>query len=141
VKQPRSRPFRILVVEDNPGDADLIKEVLAESKEQNEVTVALDGVDALRRLREGPRPDLILLDLNMPRSDGRAVLGELKNTEAFKAIPVVVLTSSEAQRDLTDAYQLHANCYLTKPGELEEFLLVVRAIAQFWLGFVKLPMA
>jgi len=139
VKRPRSRPFRILLVEDNPGDADLIREVMAESEEENEVTVALDGADALRRLREGPRPDLILLDLNIPKKDGREVLGEIKSSEALLGIPVVVLTSSEAERDLTIAYQLHANCYLTKPGDLEEFLGVVRAIERFWLGFVTLP--
>jgi chemotaxis family two-component system response regulator Rcp1 len=135
----RSHPFRILLVEDNPGDADLIREVMAESKEQNEITVAVDGLEAVRCLRELPRPDLILLDLNLPKKSGREVLGEIKGTDRFKAIPVVVLTSSEAESDLADAYRLHANCYLTKPVDLEEFLMVVRAIERFWLGFVKLP--
>jgi two-component system, chemotaxis family, response regulator Rcp1 len=135
---PRSRPFRILLVEDNPGDADLIQEVMAESEEKNEITVAVDGVEALRCLREGPLPDLILLDLNLPKKSGCEVLAEIKSTEALLRIPVVVLTSSEAESDLADAYRLHANCYLTKPVDLEEFLMVVRAIERFWLGFVKL---
>jgi chemotaxis family two-component system response regulator Rcp1 len=135
---PRSRPFRILLVEDNPGDADLIREVMAESEEKNEITVAVDGVEALRCLREGPPPDLILLDLNLPKKSGCEVLAEIKSTEALLRIPVVVLTSSEAESDLADAYRLHANCYLTKPVDLEEFLMVVRAIERFWLGFVKL---
>ena len=134
----RSRPFRILLVEDNPGDADLIQEVMAESEEKNEITVAVDGVEALRCLREGPLPDLILLDLNLPKKSGCEVLAEIKSTEALLRIPVVVLTSSEAESDLADAYRLHANCYLTKPVDLEEFLMVVRAIERFWLGFVKL---
>jgi len=139
MKAPRSRPFRILHVEDNAGDADLIREVMAESEQQNEITLACDGVEALRLLREGPRPDLILLDLNMPKMDGREVLREIKGSEELQGIPVVVLTSSEAERDLTDAYRLHANCYLAKPVDLEGFLGVVRAIDRFWLGFVKLP--
>ena len=139
MSEPRSRPFRILLVEDNPGDADLIQEVLAESENKNEIILAVDGVEALRCLREGPRPDLILLDLNLPKKSGREVLGEIKSTEALQRIPVVVLTSSEAELDLADAYRLHANCYVTKPVDLEEFLTAVRAIDRFWLGFVKLP--
>ena len=139
MSEPRSRPFRILLVEDNPGDADLIQEVMAESENKNEIILAVDGVEALRCLREGPRPDLILLDLNLPKKSGREVLGEVKSTEAFQRIPVVVLTSSEAELDLADAYRLHANCYVTKPVDLEEFLTAVRAIDRFWLGFVKLP--
>ena len=139
MREPRSRPFRILLVEDNPGDADLIQEVMAESEEKTTITLAVDGVEAMRCLREGPRPDLILLDLNLPRKSGREVLGEIKSTEALQRIPVVVLTSSEAEIDVADIYRLHANCYLTKPVDLEEFLTVVRAIARFWLGVVKLP--
>jgi len=139
VKEPRARPFRILLVEDNPGDADLIQEILMESDEKKEITVAVDGFEALRCLREGPRPDLILLDLNLPKKSGREVLEEIKSTEALQRIPVVVLTSSEADDDLSDVYRLHANCYLAKPVDLEEFMNVVRAIEQFWLGFVKLP--
>ena len=141
MKEPRSRPFRILLVEDNPGDADLIREAMAESEENNEITVAVDGLEAMRCLREGPRPDLILLDLNLPKKSGREVLAEIKNSEAFQRIPVVVMTSSEAESDLADAYRLHANCYVTKPVDLEEFMMVVRAIERFWLGFVKLPSA
>ena len=139
MKEPRARPFRILLVEDNPGDADLIHEILMESDERKEITVAVDGFEALRCLREGPRPDLILLDLNLPKKSGREVLQEIKSTETLQRIPVVVLTSSEAEDDLSDVYRLHANCYLAKPVDLEEFMLVVRAIEQFWLGFVKLP--
>ena len=139
MREPRSRPFRILLVEDNPGDADLIQEVMAESEAKNEITLAMDGVEALRCLREGPRPDLILLDLNLPKKSGREVLERIKSTEDLLKIPVVVLTSSEAEIDLADAYRLHANCYLTKPGDLEEFLAVIRAIERFWLGVVKLP--
>ena len=139
MKEPRARPFRILLVEDNPGDADLIQEILMESDEKKEVTVAVDGFVALRCLREGPRPDLIVLDLNLPKKSGREVLEEIKTTEALQRIPVVVLTSSEAGDDLSDVYRLHANCYLAKPVDLEEFMNVVRAIEQFWVGFVKLP--
>jgi two-component system, chemotaxis family, response regulator Rcp1 len=139
VKGPRSRPFRILLVEDNPGDADLIQEILMESAEKKAITVAVDGFEALQCLRDGPRPDLILLDLNLPRKSGREVLEEIKSTEALQRIPVVVLTSSEADDDLSDVYRLHANCYLAKPVDLEEFTNLVRAIEQFWLGFVKLP--
>lgn len=139
MRQPRARPFRILLVEDNPGDADLIQEILMESDEKKEITVAVDGFEALRRLRDGPKPDLILLDLNLPKKSGREVLEEIKSDEALQRIPVVVLTSSEAEDDLSDVYRLHANCYLAKPVDLEEFMNVVRAIEQFWLGFVKLP--
>jgi chemotaxis family two-component system response regulator Rcp1 len=139
MREPRSRPFKILLVEDNPGDVDLIREVMAESEEKNEITLAMDGVEAMRCLHEGPRPDLILLDLNLPKKSGREVLGEIKTTEALQRIPVIVLTSSEAETDLADAYRLHVNCYLTKSADLEEFLMAVRAIERFWLGFVKLP--
>ena len=139
MKEPRARPFRILLVEDNPGDADLIQEILMESGEKKEITVAVDGFEALRCLRERARPDLILLDLNLPKKSGREVLEEIKSSEALQRIPVVVLTSSEADDDLSDVYRLHANCYLAKPVDLEEFMNVVRAIEQFWLGFVKLP--
>lgn len=139
MKEPRARPFRILLVEDNPGDADLIQEILMESGEKKEITVAVDGFEALRCLRECTRPDIILLDLNLPKKSGREVLEEIKSTDALQRIPVVVLTSSEADDDLSDVYRLHANCYLAKPVDLEEFMNVVRAIEQFWLGFVKLP--
>ncbi len=139
MKEPRARPFRILLVEDNPGDADLIQEILMDSAEKKEITVAVDGMEALRCLREGPLPDLILLDLNLPRKSGREVLQEIKSTESLQRIPVVVLTSSEAEDDLADVYRLHANCYLAKPVDLDEFMNVVRAIEHFWLNFVKLP--
>lgn len=113
-----------------------------ESGEKKEITVAVDGFEALRCLRERARPDLILLDLNLPKKSGREVLEvleEIKSTDALQRIPVVVLTSSEADDDLSDVYRLHANCYLAKPVDLEEFMNVVRAIEQFWLGYVKLP--
>ncbi len=139
MREPRTRPFRILLVEDNPGDADLIREVIAESEQKTTIALAVDGVEAMRCLREDPPPDLILLDLNLPRKSGREVLAEIKTTEALQRIPVVVLTSSEAAIDVADTYRLHANCYLTKPVDLEEFLGVVRAIERFWLGVVKLP--
>lgn len=141
MREPRFRPFRILVVEDNPGDADLIQEIMAESEQKNEITLAVDGVEAMRCLHEGPRPDLILLDLNLPKKSGREVLGEIKSTEALQRIPVVVLTSSEAETDIADAYRLQVNCYVTKPVDLEEFLMAVKAIERFWLGFVKLSSA
>lgn len=110
-----------------------------DSAEKKEITVAVDGMEALRCLREGPLPDLILLDLNLPRKSGREVLQEIKSTESLQRIPVVVLTSSEAEDDLADVYRLHANCYLAKPVDLDEFMNVVRAIEHFWLNFVKLP--
>jgi two-component system, chemotaxis family, response regulator Rcp1 len=129
-----------MLVEDNPGDADLIIEVLQESSLPNRVTVAPDGADALDRLRgPGDLPALMLLDLNLPKKDGRTVLREIKADARLRHIPVVVLSSSEAQRDLVDAYQLQASCFVTKPADLDDFFAVVKGIAQFWLEVVKLP--
>ena len=138
-------PVELLLVEDNPGDVELTREALAEARVRNRLAVVSDGVEALRFLRrEGPhagspRPDLILLDLNLPRMDGREVLAAIKRDPALRRIPVVVLTTSEAERDILEAYQLHANAYIVKPVDLDQFLGVVRSIESFWLAVVKLP--
>ncbi|HEX9939680.1 MAG TPA: response regulator [Longimicrobium sp.] len=138
-------PVELLLVEDNPGDVELTREALAEARVRNRLAVVSDGVEALRFLRrEGPhagspRPDLILLDLNLPRMDGREVLAAIKRDPALRRIPVVVLTTSEAERDIVEAYQLHANAYIVKPVDLDQFLGVVRSIESFWLAVVKLP--
>ena len=138
-------PVEILLVEDNPGDVELTREALLDSKVHMRLSVASDGVEALAFLRrEGtyagsPRPDLILLDLNLPRKDGRAVLGEIKQDPALRHIPVVILTSSQAEQDIVRAYDLHANCYVTKPVDLDQFITIVRSIEQFWFTVVKLP--
>lgn len=139
------KPIEILLVEDNPGDVVLTKEALAEAKVFNNLYVATDGDEALEFLcREGehadvPRPDLILLDLNLPRRDGREVLAEIKEDERFKAIPVVILTTSKNEEDVWKSYQLHANCYITKPIDLDQFMKVVRSVEDFWLSIVTLP--
>jgi CheY-like chemotaxis protein len=135
----------ILLVEDNPGDVRLTQEALRESKLHNNLSVARDGVEALAFLRrEGPyatapRPDLILLDLNLPRKDGREVLAEIKSDPHLRAIPVVVLTTSQAEQDIAQSYNLHANCYVTKPVDLEQFITVVQSIEGFWFSIVTLP--
>jgi CheY-like chemotaxis protein len=140
-----SRPVEILLVEDNLGDARLTREALKEGKIRNNLHHAKDGVEALQFLRrEGehadvPVPDIVLLDLNLPKKDGRQVLAEMKADEALKTIPVVVLTTSEAEQDILRSYALHANCYVTKPVDLEKFISIVRAIEDFWLAVVKLP--
>jgi chemotaxis family two-component system response regulator Rcp1 len=136
---------KILLVEDNPGDVRLTREALKEGKILNELSVVEDGVEALAFLRregryaEAARPDLILLDLNLPKKDGREVLEEIKGDGTLKKIPVVVLTTSAAERDILKAYDLHANCYITKPVDLEQFMRVVQLIEDFWLTIVKLP--
>ena len=138
-------PIEILLVEDNPGDADLTREALADAKVCNHLHVVDDGAKAVDFLfrrepyADAPRPDLILLDLNLPKKDGREVLAEIKADPQLAAIPVVILTTSEAEEDICRAYQLHANCYITKPVNLQQFLSVVRAIEDFWLFVVKLP--
>jgi len=140
-----AQTVEILLVEDNPGDVRLTVEALKEGKVLNNLSVAEDGQEALAFLRrEGkyahaPRPDLILLDLNLPKKDGREVLAEIKADEGLKTIPVVVLTTSEAEEDIVRAYNLHANCYITKPVGLDEFLRVVEMVEGFWLSIVKLP--
>lgn len=140
-----SRPVEILLVEDNPGDVRLTKEALRESKVRNNLNIAADGVEALAFLRrEGKheaavRPDLILLDLNLPRKDGREVLYEIKSDPDLRQIPVVVLTSSQAEQDILSAYGLHANCYVTKPVDFDQFIRVVQSIEDFWFTIVRLP--
>lgn len=139
------RPVEILLVEDNPGDVRLTQEALKEGKIRNHLTLARDGVEALAILRRTGeyadivRPDIILLDLNLPRKDGREVLAEIKSDESLKRIPVVVLTTSKAEEDILRSYDLHANCYITKPVDLEQFITVVKSIEDFWVTIVRLP--
>jgi len=139
------KPIQILLVEDNPGDVRLVKEALKDVKMLNNLRVAKDGVEALDFLhREGnhtgaPRPDLILLDLNLPKKDGREVLKDIKADKNLKRIPVVVLTTSKAEEDILRSYDLQANCYITKPVDLDEFIKVVKSIKDFWFTIVKLP--
>jgi chemotaxis family two-component system response regulator Rcp1 len=139
------KPIDILLVEDNAGDVDLAREALQSGKLHNTLSVVGDGEAAMAFLRRqgkyaaAPVPDLILLDLNLPKKDGRAVLAEIKADENLKRIPVVVLTTSKAEGDVLKAYNLHANCFITKPLDLHKFIEVVRAIEQFWFTIVKLP--
>jgi two-component system, chemotaxis family, response regulator Rcp1 len=139
------RPVQILLVEDNPGDVRLTIEALKEAKVLNKLTVVKDGIEALSLLRgQGQyagdtRPDLILLDLNLPKKDGREVLAEIKADDILKRIPVVILTTSLDEQDVLKSYNLHANCYITKPVELDQFIRVVKSIEDFWLGIVVLP--
>jgi chemotaxis family two-component system response regulator Rcp1 len=140
-------PIEILLVEDNPGDMRLTKEALKEGKVYNNLHWAKDGVEALRFLRrdgefaKAPRPDIILLDLNLPKKDGREVLSIIKNDDKLKHVPVVILTTSKAEEDVVRSYNLHANCYVTKPVDLDKFISVVHAIDRFWLTVVTLPPA
>ena len=142
-----NRPVEILLVEDNPGDERLTREALKEGKVYSNLHWAKDGVEAMEFLRrEGPhanapRPDIILLDLNLPKKDGREVLSEIKGDEQLKRIPVVILTTSKAEEDVLKTYNLHANCYVTKPVDLEKFIVVVKSIDRFWLTIVTLPPA
>lgn len=137
-------PIEILLVEDNPGDVRLTREALRDAKVLNHVNVAADGVEALAFLRQHvgyrqcPRPDLIFLDLNLPKKDGREVLEEIKQDEGLRHIPVVILTTSQAEQDVLESYRLRANAYVTKPVDLDQFLKVVKSIEQFWLEIVKL---
>jgi CheY-like chemotaxis protein len=139
------KPIEILLVEDNPADVRLTQEALKEGKVRNNLFVARDGVEALEFLRrQGPhanasKPDLILLDLNLPRKDGREVLADIKNDDTLRSIPVVVLTTSSAEADILKSYNLHANCYITKPVDLEQFVQVIKSIDDFWLTVVRLP--
>jgi CheY-like chemotaxis protein len=139
------KPIEILLVEDNPGDVRLTMEALRGGRVRNNIHVVEDGVQAIDFLRrqgnygDVPRPDLILLDLNLPKKDGREVLAEVKQDPALKRIPVVILTSSAAEQDILQAYDLAANCYITKPVELDQFLRVLKSIEDFWLVIVKLP--
>lgn len=139
------RPIDILLVEDNPGDVRLTKEALRESRILNNLYFAKDGVEALAFLtreepyQDVPRPDLILLDLNLPRKDGRELLADIKQDPELKRIPVVILTTSEAEQDILKTYELHANCYITKPVDLDKFVDIVKGLEEFWLSIVKLP--
>jgi two-component system, chemotaxis family, response regulator Rcp1 len=139
------RPIEILMVEDNPGDVRLTVEALREGKVRNNFHTVADGVEAMAFLRqqgsyaEAPRPDLILLDLNLPKMNGREVLAEIKEDLELRRIPVVILTVSKAEQDILKSYNLHANCYITKPVDLDQFLTVVKSIEDFWLTIVMLP--
>jgi chemotaxis family two-component system response regulator Rcp1 len=143
--QSQVRVAEILLVEDNPGDVRLTMEAMRESKMQNRVTVVSDGEQALDyllrrgRFANATRPDLILLDLNLPKKDGREVLQEIKAVDELRRIPVVVLTTSQAEEDICRTYDLHANCYITKPMDLSRFIAVVQQIEGFWLSIVSLP--
>lgn len=138
-------PIVILLIEDNPADVRLTEEALKEGKVRNTLSVARDGEEALAYLRrqgryaDAARPDLILLDLNLPKMDGREVLAQIKTDPTLRRIPVVVLTTSKAEEDIVKSYNLHANCYITKPVDLEQFITVVKTIDDFWLTVVRLP--
>jgi CheY-like chemotaxis protein len=140
-----TRSIEILLVEDNPGDARLTIEAMREAKMRNRIHVVEDGVEAMEflrnqgRFKDSPRPDLILLDLNLPKKDGRAVLAEVKTDPALRRIPVVVLTTSRAEEDVLKAYDLHANAYVTKPVDLTQFMKIVAQIEEFWIKVVVLP--
>ena len=139
------KPVEILLVEDNPGDVQLTKEALEDCKLINNLHVAMDGEQAINFLQKEqpyqhvPKPDLILLDLNLPKIDGTEVLAHIKCEDQLKRIPVVVLTTSKAQEDILKVYALHANCYITKPMNVDSFFKVVKAIESFWMGIVVLP--
>lgn len=142
---PPPRHIEILLVEDSPADVLIAREALAEAKLLNTIHVAQDGVEAMNFLRKqgefasAPRPDLILLDLNLPRKNGREVLAEIKVDDNLKSIPVVVLTTSSAEEDIVRSYNLHANCYVVKPVEFDSFVNAVKSIEQFWFSIVMLP--
>ncbi|HZN25107.1 MAG TPA: response regulator [Burkholderiales bacterium] len=146
-RDEQAAPIEILLVEDNLGDMRLTQEALKEGKVYSNLHWAKDGVEALEFLQRrgkhenAPRPDIILLDLNLPRKDGREVLEEIKTDDELKQIPVVVLTTSKAEEDVVRSYALHANCYVTKPVDLEKFIVVVQSIDRFWLTVVTLPPA
>jgi len=135
----------ILLVEDNPGDARLAIEAFKEAKMSNNLYWVKDGVEALDFLENKgefinmPKPDVILLDLNLPKKDGREVLAEIKQNEALRRIPVVVLTVSDTEEDILESYNLHANCYISKPLDIDKFMQVVKSIEDFWLAIVRLP--
>ena len=141
----RIRPVEILLVEDNPGDVRLTKEAMKEAKIINNLNVVEDGVEALAYLRKkgkfkgATRPDLILLDLNLPKKNGREVLAEIKQDINLKQIPVVILTVSKAEEDVIKTYELHANCFITKPVDMDQFIKVVKSLENFWFSIVKLP--
>ena len=141
----RTKAIDILLVEDNLGDVRLTREALKEGKVLNTLHVVGDGIDALEFLRhkapyaKAPHPDIILLDLNLPRMDGRELLAEIKSDPNLRRIPVVILTTSKAEEDIIKSYDLHANCYITKPVDLDQFITVVKSVEEFWFTIVKLP--
>jgi CheY-like chemotaxis protein len=143
--KPAGQPIEVLLVEDDPGDVLLIQEAFADNKLLNNLSVVNDGEQALAYLRregeyaQATRPDLVLLDLNLPRKDGREVLAEVKGDEALRTIPIVVLTTSEAEEDVLRSYQLHANAYVPKPVDFERFVAIVRQIDDFFVSVVRLP--
>lgn len=145
ISKASGRPIEILLVEDNPGDVRLTQEALKEGKVLNRLSVVKDGVEAIfflkkkEKYKDAPRPDLILLDLNLPKKNGREVLGEIKRDPEFMRIPVVILTISRDEQDILKSYDLHANCYIIKPVDLNQFINVVKSIEDFWLTIVKLP--
>ncbi|MEW6586495.1 MAG: response regulator [Nitrospirota bacterium] len=145
MKLVNGRPIEILLVEDNPGDVRLMVEALKDAKVNNNLNVVHNGEDAMSFLRHEskylnvPTPDLIMLDLNLPKKDGREVLSEIKEDPDLKHIPVVVITTSAAEEDVIKSYKLHANCYITKPVNFEQFIRMVHSIEDFWLTVVKLP--
>ncbi len=140
-----TKPVEILLVEDNPADARLTVEAFKEGKVSNNLNIVVDGVTAMSYLRqegdyaEVPRPDIILLDLNLPRKDGREVLAEVKEDPDLRRIPVIILTTSRDEKDVIAAYNLHGNCYITKPADLDEFMEAIRSIEDFWLTTANLP--
>jgi len=139
------RPFEILLVEDNPGDIRLTQEAFKSNTITSNIHIAKDGVEAMAFLKQegdyanSPRPDLILLDLNLPKKDGREVLATIKMDDDLKIIPVVILTTSSAEEDVLKTYQLHANCYITKPVDLDQFIILIKSMGDFWFTHVKLP--
>jgi two-component system, chemotaxis family, response regulator Rcp1 len=143
--QTLGRPIEILLVEDNPGDVRLTLELFKDCKLQNKIHVTKDGVEAIAFLRrtgaytQAVRPDVIFLDLNLPKKNGREVLAEIKEDPELKRIPVVVLTGSQAEEDIVKSYNLHANCYISKPVDLDQFVNVIKTIQEFWFSIVKLP--
>jgi len=145
LKNEKGNPIQILLVEDNPGDVRLTQEVLKEGKVHNKLSVVENGVQAISFLKkedgykDALTPDLILLDLNMPKKDGREVLLDIKKDKDLKKIPVIVLTTSQAEEDILKVYNLNANCFISKPVDLEQFINVVKSIEDFWLSIVKLP--
>jgi CheY-like chemotaxis protein len=145
ISKASGRPIEILLVEDNPGDVRLTQEALKEGKVLNRLSVVRDGVEAMlflnrkEKYKDAPRPDIIWLDLNLPKKNGREVLGEIKGNPDFMRIPVVILTISKDEQDILKSYDLHANCYITKPVDLTQFINVVKSIEDFWLTIVKLP--
>ena len=145
INMEKVKPINILLVEDNPGDIRLTREAFKDGKIKNTLNVVMDGEEAIQYLRKtdahkgAETPDIILLDLNLPKKDGREVLVEIKNDPVLKSIPVIILTTSSAQQDISNTYSNHANCYIMKPVDFSQFITVIRTIEDFWLSIVKLP--